>query len=51
MIALEVGSSHCNPKVMVPRQTRDTFNPVRPNRVISTSFSLNQIKLVLQTTT
>src|SRR5262245_27395868 len=31
-MAAEVGSSHCSPKVMVPRQRRETDRPVRPRR-------------------
>src|SRR6267378_7759846 len=32
-MASDVGSSHWNPKVIVPRQRRDTERPVRPRRV------------------
>src|ERR1700675_2189731 len=31
----DVGSSHCRPKVMVPRHRRDTCNPVLPKRTCS----------------
>src|SRR5438105_553177 len=31
-MAKEVGSSHWWPKVIVPRQTSETFRPVRPTR-------------------
>ena len=31
-MATDVGSSHCRPKVMVPRQSRETRSPVRPRR-------------------
>src|SRR5438552_13491162 len=31
-MATEVASSHCRPKVMVPRQSRETGSPVRPRR-------------------
>src|SRR5205823_2045093 len=34
-MANDVGSSHCTPNVIVPRQSRETFNPVRPSRVCS----------------
>src|SRR5258708_30755946 len=30
---LDAGSSICSPKVIVPRQRRETFRPVRPRRV------------------
>src|SRR5262252_6965378 len=32
-IASEVFSSHCKPKVIVPRHSRETVRPVRPSRV------------------
>src|SRR5438034_11632124 len=31
-MATEVTSSHCRPKVMVPRQSREAGSPVRPRR-------------------
>src|SRR5262245_13714847 len=31
-MARELDSSHCSPKVMVPRQSRETGSPVRPRR-------------------
>ncbi len=31
-MATEAGSSHCRPKVMVPRQRQETERPVRPSR-------------------
>src|ERR1700733_1094042 len=35
-MATEVGSSHCNPNVIVPRHSLDTCRPVRPSLVCST---------------
>src|SRR5258708_5558111 len=32
MIAIEVSSSHCSPKVLVPRHCLDTCSPLRPSR-------------------
>jgi hypothetical protein len=31
-MATDAGSSHCSPKVIVPRQRRETWRPVRPSR-------------------
>src|SRR6202451_4666785 len=39
-IARDVGSSHCSPKVIVPRHSRDTWRPVRPSRLCSTPVTL-----------
>src|SRR5258708_16247048 len=35
MIAIEVSSSHCSPKVIVPRHCLDTCSPLRPSRACS----------------
>lgn len=41
-IAREVGSSHWNPKVIVPRHSRDTWSPVLPSRTWSIRGPLRQ---------
>src|SRR5580700_8794019 len=38
--ARDVGSSHCSPKVIVPRHSLDTWRPVRPSRLCSTPVTL-----------
>src|SRR6266849_6518436 len=39
-MAIELASSHCRPKVMVPRQSWETGSPVRPRRTCRIATSL-----------
>src|SRR5438105_2525125 len=39
-MATDVGSSHCSPNVIVPRQTLDTCRPVLPSRTCFMGLSL-----------
>src|SRR5229473_7135573 len=44
---LAAASSICRPKVMVPKQSRETFRPVRPSRICSMATPSGLVHLVV----